>query len=471
MLKNILLVEPDYHNKFPPLGLMKISSYHKLRGDNVKFVKGCINEYRLMKWDRIYISTLFSFFWKKTTDTIKYYSRSVKNTTDIVVGGVMATLFSDEIEKEFNVKVVKGLLNTKGILDNGDNHIIDTLIPDYSILKDIEYNYGIEDSYIGYATRGCPNNCTFCAVNKIEPAFDNYLPIKRQVRGIEALYGEKRNLILCDNNVLASESFTQIIEDIIELGFEKGATFQGKLRFVDFNQGIDARLLDDNKMEQISKIAIRPLRIAFDNIKLKGIYVGAVKIAAKYDVLNLSNYILYNYHDKPEHFYDRLRINIELNEKIGTKIYSFPMRYIPLLDKDRSYCGKHWNKKILRGIQCVLLATRGKVGPTKDFFEAAFGSNYDEFRRITLMPDDYIIYREDHKNNGALDWTETYRRLTENQKIELLDRLSLGKISIKDVKDTSSARLKKIYSHYIESDRLVSLRRKDWQENNKNCHK
>ena len=61
--KNILLVEPGYKNKYPPLGLMKIAQYHGPRGqnDNVTFVKGEDPSAFNRAWDRIYVTTLFSF--------------------------------------------------------------------------------------------------------------------------------------------------------------------------------------------------------------------------------------------------------------------------------------------------------------------------------------------------------------------------------------------------------------------------
>ena len=71
-MRRILLVEPGYRNKYPPLGLMKISSYHKLAGDEVHFVKGRIASHREANWDRVYVSTLFTFFWSETLRTIQY---------------------------------------------------------------------------------------------------------------------------------------------------------------------------------------------------------------------------------------------------------------------------------------------------------------------------------------------------------------------------------------------------------------
>ena len=88
----------------------------------------------------------------------------------------MATLLGDTIEKETGVRVIRGLLDKPGMLDKGDKRIIDNVIPDYQILNEIEYDYGLKDAYIGYAIRGCPKKCPFCSVNNIEPNYVHYLP-------------------------------------------------------------------------------------------------------------------------------------------------------------------------------------------------------------------------------------------------------------------------------------------------------
>ena len=65
---NILLIEPGYQNKYPPLGLMKIAQYQGVNGKNanVTFIKGEDSSVLDKVWDRIYVTTLFSFEWVKT---------------------------------------------------------------------------------------------------------------------------------------------------------------------------------------------------------------------------------------------------------------------------------------------------------------------------------------------------------------------------------------------------------------------
>ncbi|MBI4680061.1 MAG: hypothetical protein HY753_02315 [Nitrospirae bacterium] len=235
---------------------------------------------------------------------------------------------------------------------------------------------------------------------------------------INEKYGEKKDLLLLDNNVLASSQFDKIIDEIKEAGFCRGAKLNNRNRYVDFNQGIDLRLLTKEKMRRLAELSIKPLRIAFDHIKLEKEYVKRIEWASEFGIDNLSNYILYNFHDTPEDFYRRLEINIELNERLGTKIFSFPMKYIPIDNKDRKHRGKYWNLRYLRGIQCILQATHGVVSPGREFFHAAFGKNVEEFKKLLLMPDNYIIFRENHKNNGAADWAKIYDSLSNEQLYE-----------------------------------------------------
>jgi len=214
----ILLIEPDYKNKYPPLGLMKISTFHKQKGDTVFFYKGCSNELRSQIWDRVYISTLFTFHWNITIKTIKYYRNSVKNSKDIFVGGILASLLGDEIKSITKSSVIKGLLNKKGILGCKDDDQIDYLIPDYSIL-DHDTNpltsnkYPTINSYFVHATRGCPNRCKFCAVPFLEPFFFNGLSIMKQIEGVK-----KEHL---SNKPSGRKARKHLIEQLIARGYKR----------------------------------------------------------------------------------------------------------------------------------------------------------------------------------------------------------------------------------------------------------
>ena len=135
----------------------------------------------------------------------------------------------------------------------------------------------------------------------------------------------------------------------LNLGNNKEIQLQ---RRVDFNQGVDARLINKVNIAELSRLEIKPLRIAFDDIKFENEYRRAVWLAADAGIKTLSYYILYNYRDTPRDFYRRLRNNIELNsefkaKRYKTRIWSFPMRYSPVFgveSKGRKYIGKNWNK-------------------------------------------------------------------------------------------------------------------------------
>jgi hypothetical protein len=464
--RKILLIEPSYKTRYPPLGLMKIATYHKLHRDHVVFAKGCVPELQLHEWDRVYVSSLFTYYWHETVKTIGFYQPVVSHPSQVFVGGALATLMSDELEAATGATVIPGLLDKPGMLDPGDNKIVDTLIPDYGILRECNYQYELQDSYIAYATRGCPRRCSFCAVHRIEPQFVDYLPLKNQVRSIEQTYGSKRDLILLDNNVLASECFPEIIGDIKVLGFERGAKYTyrtktGRLstvkRYVDFNQGLDARLLSEDKMAMLSEIAIKPVRIAFDDIRYRDLYESKIRLAAKYGIKHLSNYVLYNYEDHPDELYERLSINVALNEELGLQIFSFPMRYVDLRSKDRrtstpGNVGPHWNPKYLRAIRCILIKTRGLVGTKNDYFEAAFGKDLDEYHKILLMPEDYIIYRRDHENDGSTDlWWERVCALTEAERDLFLDIVLSNQFQRVTYEELPLG-VRKALSHYLIRD-------------------
>lgn len=161
------------------------------------------------------------------------------------------------------------------------------------------------------------------------------------------------------------------------------------------------------------------MRIAFDHISLKDKYINAIRLADKYGVKELSNYILFNYVDKPEDLWERLKINVNLHKELNSNIFSFPMKFIPLYGAeslDRKYVGKHWNRKYLRAIQCVLNVTKGIGMPGTTFFERAFGKNLKEYFEILLMPEPFILWRNFYDSNGLTDkWRYQLKNLTTHQ--------------------------------------------------------
>lgn len=580
--KKVLLIEPNYANKFPPIGLMKISTYYRNLGNwDIVFFKGdlttfvieriadkCVAELELIdnsidwgirkdrvfdyiktrkhealdsigvedsnfellirgklddyknyywkgtwklhpEWDRVCVTTLFTFYWDITVETILFAKQLVKKPKDLNVGGVLASIQPDKLYEATGVKPSVGVLNKPGVFDKGDTQIIDELPLDYSILDEIDYKYPMSNAFYGYMSRGCIRHCPFCAVPTLEPVYTPYISLTDRINGIRERYGDQKDLLLMDNNVLASERFEDIIDEIKACGFERGAKFAQpnmleisvrnlrdgwndrayirktqslmsefyeslsnkdesfevykilekyhikklitskkenllaaydeikpyydkhfykglKQRYVDFNQGVDARLFTAEKARLLASIAIRPLRIAFDDIKTRPAYEKAVRWSVAAGIKDFSNYLLYNFKDEPVDLYRRLKINVELCEELGVNIYSFPMKYHPLHGEnshDRDYIGVHWNRKYIRAIQAILNSTKGKVGKGVEFFGEAFGHTEEEYFELLEMPETFILYRFffkwlDEKNGRG---TEYWRALWKKCKAKLTE--------------------------------------------------
>ena len=258
---------------------------------------------------------------------------------------------------------------------------IEERVPDYDILDQIEYKYPVRDAYFGYASRGCVRKCSFCGVPALEGAQREMPPLVKLVEGVNKSHGVKKDLVLMDNNITASARYKDVIAEIRDLGFTPGAklTRDGNRpvkRRVDFNQGVDARILakSDMFLREMATICISPLRIAFDHIGVRKVYERSVRMAADNQITSLSNYMLYNFMDTPVDLYERMRLNIRLNEELGIRIWSFPMRYQPVTLKDRSHVGKKWNRYYLRSFQIMLQATRGVVSGNPVFLPTSLRS-------------------------------------------------------------------------------------------------
>jgi hypothetical protein len=391
------------------------------RDDRVAFVRGENDWARARRWDRIYVASLFTWELPRTADTIEFYRQSVHDPKDIFVGGTGVTLLPDYIRQRCpGCTIIEGPLDRPGRL-GPDSPAIASLVPDYSILQRVDWAYYPRDAFFVRITKGCIRTCSFCAVPTLEKEFGILSPLHQQIADARQHHGEKQHLVVMDNNILGIEGIEDIIRDIRELGFEKGAKRNGRERTVDFNQGLDARLIaaKPELAKLLATICVSPIRLAFDFIGIRPAYEKAIRLLVEQGFNEFTNYMLFNFADSPRDLYDRLMINAKLNEELGIRITGFPMRFIPMDDVSRRHVAPGWTWRYLRGIQCILLATRGLVSPNPAFIRHAFGETYEEFLEILSMPDRYIIYRDHYDRDGARDWKRKYRRLAPEQRTEL----------------------------------------------------
>jgi hypothetical protein len=501
-MADILLLEPGYSNKYPPIGLMKISYFHKyIHHDYVRFAKGKLPDvFNGKKWDRVYVTTLFTFEWIKTKEAFEYALSVVKDPYQVYTGGILATLMPELISKNFpTIKNNTGLLDKKGTLGLEHEECIDRLTLDYGILDDIadEYVYPAHDAYFTYMTRGCGMKCQFCAVQTLEPKYDSYISIRETIQKVDEQFGPKKDLLLMDNNVLISSQFDKIIDEIKDLGFGKGATYinpkTGKnvQRFVDFNQGLDAFLLTPHKAARLGELAIRPARIAFDHIEDVEEYKKAVRLCAESGITHISNYLLYNgvdfkgkghdyKADRPEDLYERMHISMDLQEELIKKtghrvsIFSFPMRYIPLEDLKRGFVGARWNAKYLRALQRMLIPTQGKGVSSRSFFEADFGTSPEQFVKFLAMPEDHLgwrghfVRRKNETNEEAEKresvWRENQEYLKEWERLfnqlgdgkdKFIEYIKNNDYSIEHYLEIQESLHKKLFIHYFTIPTLL----------------
>ncbi|GAH01991.1 unnamed protein product, partial [marine sediment metagenome] len=153
-----LLVEPKYRTKYPNLALMKISTMLKSEGHEVEYFKGIktltLEDAITGGYDQIYITTLFTYDSEITIETINYYKYTYPGA-EIFVGGIFASLNPDLVEKRTGIKPFTGYSKT-----------LDLLPPDYTLIK--TGSKWDDFSYV-FTSRGCVNNCPYCAVPSLEP--------------------------------------------------------------------------------------------------------------------------------------------------------------------------------------------------------------------------------------------------------------------------------------------------------------
>lgn len=217
------LIDVDGHN-FPNIAILKISAWHKSHGDDVEWFDG------LSHYDVVFVSKVFDFSpdWTQCIDA------------DIVIRGGTGY----------------GLEN-----DHPLPYHIEHSYPDYSL-------YNITDTAYGFLTRGCPRHCPFCIVGDKEGTKSV------KVADISEFWSRQRNIVLNDPNILACKDRESLLLQLKE-----------SRAWVDFNQGLDARLLDNDMCRLLADIRIKEIHFAWDNYHDGGKILPKLEMFARHSSL------------------------------------------------------------------------------------------------------------------------------------------------------------------------------------------
>ena len=235
------LIDVDSHN-FPNLALMKLSAWHKAQGDFVEMYQGLHSDPNFM-YDRVYMSKVFDDTY--TADEFEPY-----NAKEIFRGGTGYNLYNKLPEE------------------------IEHIMPDYSI-------YGITDTAYGFLSRGCPRGCPFCIVAEKEGKRSE------KVADLSEWWSGQKNIVLLDPNITACK-------DYIDLMFQ----LEESKAWVDFSQGLDARLLTEPKILALNRVKTKMVHFAWDLMSQSDKVLEGLELYRKWGKLKERNrrvYVLTNF--------------------------------------------------------------------------------------------------------------------------------------------------------------------------------
>ena len=271
------LIDVDSHN-FPNLALMKISAYHKARGDEVEW---CVP---LMHYDIVYVSKVFG-------DEYTDMDMTVIQADKVIYGGT-----------GFEISVVDG----KEVYEHNESNQlpdeIEHMYPDYSLYP--ELTKGIA---YGFLTRGCPNNCSFCIVSKKEGLKSH------KVADLSEFWNGQKLIKLLDPNLLACRDHMELLQQLADSG-----------AWVDFTQGLDARFITEENVQLLKKIKIKMIHFAFDFMKNEKRIVEGLKLAKEH--LGIGDrdgivYMLTNFDTTIQEDLYRVRMIKEIGYSPDVRIY------------------------------------------------------------------------------------------------------------------------------------------------------
>jgi len=254
----ILLVEPAFpkpcksknHNDFLPLGLLKLASYHRKKGDIICLVRGDVPKEDLIfehpngiqakcsEPDKILITSYFTYWSLYVKRSVSFY-RNQFPKKKIIVGGIYASLMPEHCKKY-----------------TGCDEVFIGIHPEAEAVpisyKYLEKHFGPIDYQIIHTSRGCIRKCGFCGVYIIEPEFQYKTTIKKEI--------VKRKIIFYDNNLLANPHIEEILTELAYLKEKQ------KILWCEAQSGIDGRLLEKNPdlAYLLKKAAFKNIRISWD---------------------------------------------------------------------------------------------------------------------------------------------------------------------------------------------------------------